>query len=202
MPAAKLSFDDELEQVLSAAGGQIPTTISAEMIPMNALTKRFIPAAQLAVLCPGPTMRSLTVLMAAALVAGCDHRPPDTAGPENAMPTPSAAAVSAALRPNFLVILADDLGYTDLGVFGSEIRTPNIDRLAANGLVLTNYYTSPICAPTRAELLSGTDHRLAGQGMMQVNIAGTVGYEGRLSERVISLATRLRDAGYFTAMTH
>jgi len=103
-------------------------------------------------------------------------------------------------RPNLLLIVADDLGYTDLGPFGSEIATPNIDSLAASGVVLTNYYTTPICAPTRSELMSGTDHHRAGEGMMQVNIEGMPGYEGRLNERVVTLAQRLRDAGYHTYM--
>jgi arylsulfatase A-like enzyme len=104
-------------------------------------------------------------------------------------------------RPNFLLIVADDLGQTDLGYYGSEINTPNIDRLAENGLVLTNFYTTPLCAPTRSELLSGTDHHRAGEGMMQVNISERLGYEGRLNHRVVSLATRLADAGYHTYMS-
>jgi len=103
-------------------------------------------------------------------------------------------------RPNLLLIVADDLGYNDLGVFGSEIATPNIDRLAASGLVLTNFYSAPLCAPTRAELLSGTDHHRAGEGMMQVHVQDTPGYEGHLNERVVSLATRLKEAGYHTYM--
>ena len=77
---------------------------------------------------------------------------------------------------------------------------PNIDQLAANGAVLTSYYSAPICAPTRAELLSGTDHHRAGEGLMQIHVTGRPGYEGYLSHRVVSLATRLRDVGYRTFM--
>src|SRR4051794_16219625 len=63
-------------------------------------------------------------------------------------------------RPNFLVIVADDLGFSDLGAFGGEIRTPNLDKLAHRGLRLTNFHATPLCAVTRSELLSGTDTNL------------------------------------------
>ena len=64
-------------------------------------------------------------------------------------------------RPNFLVILADDLGFSDLGAFGGEIATPNLDALAAGGLRLTDFHTAPTCSPTRSMLLTGTDHHLS-----------------------------------------
>jgi len=104
-------------------------------------------------------------------------------------------------RPNILLIVADDLGYNNLGVFGSDIRTPNIDRLARNGTILTNYYTAPLCAPTRAMLMSGTDTHRAGEGLIDTEVEGAPGYEGYLNHRVISLATRLREAGYHTYMS-
>jgi len=108
-------------------------------------------------------------------------------------------------RPNILIIVADDLGYTDLGVFGSEITTPNLDALAREGTIFTNFYVSPNCSPTRAMLLSGTDSHLAGLGNMSELIAqnqqGQPGYEGHLSFRVASLAELLGDAGYHTYMT-
>lgn len=69
-------------------------------------------------------------------------------------------------RPNILLILADDLGYSDLGAFGGEIHTPNLDALAKQGLVLTNMYAAPTCSPTRSMLMSGTDNHLAGLGSM------------------------------------
>ena len=62
-------------------------------------------------------------------------------------------------RPNFLVIVADDLGFSDVGCFGSEIKTPNIDRLAAKGVRFTDFHAAAACSPTRSMLLSGTDHR-------------------------------------------
>ena len=107
-------------------------------------------------------------------------------------------------RPNVLVILADDLGYTDLGVFGSEIRTPNLDRLAQEGLLLTNFLVAPTCSPTRAMLLTGVDSHLAGLGTMlgiaDANQVDQPGYAGILNERVVTLPTLLRDAGYHTYM--
>lgn len=69
-------------------------------------------------------------------------------------------------RPNFLVIVADDLGYSDLGAFGGEIRTPNLDRLARQGVRLTDFHASPSCSPTRAMLLTGMDNHRTGLGAM------------------------------------
>ena len=106
-------------------------------------------------------------------------------------------------RPNFLVILADDLGYSDLGFFGSEIATPNLDALAAEGVVLTNYHVMPTCAPTRAALLTGMDPHPVGMGSQGAssdpNQAGQRGYEGVMTQRVVSVASLLRDAGYHTS---
>jgi arylsulfatase len=103
-------------------------------------------------------------------------------------------------KPNVLLIMADDMGYTDLGAFGGEIRTPNLDRLAAAGTILTNYYSAPLCAPTRAMLLSGTDHHRAGEGRMGTVVEDAPGYEDYLNHRVVSLPARLQAAGYHTYM--
>lgn len=87
---------------------------------------------------------------------------------------------------------------------GSEIRTPNIDALAAEGVILTNYYVAPNCSPTRAMLLSGTDTHPVGLGTMagyaDEKQEGHPGYEGYLSDRVVTLSNLLRDAGYHTYM--
>ena len=108
-------------------------------------------------------------------------------------------------RPSFLLIVADDLGYSDLGVMGSEIRTPNLDRLATNGLLLTNFHVAPTCSPTRAMLLTGVDTHPAGLGTMHRQWSpeqqGQPGYEGVLSDRVVTVATLLRDAGYHTYLS-
>ena len=69
-------------------------------------------------------------------------------------------------RPNFLVIVADDLGFSDIGAFGGEIKTPNLDRLAHAGIRFTDFHSAPACSPTRAMLLTGTDHHIAGIGTM------------------------------------
>ncbi|MDR0278635.1 MAG: arylsulfatase [Paucimonas sp.] len=114
------------------------------------------------------------------------------------------AVVSAAERPNILLIVADDLGYSDLGAFGGEIATPNLDQLAANGLQLTNMYAAPTCSPTRSMLMSGTDNHLAGLGTMAEGIQpfqrGKPGYEGYLNQQAHSIAMLLRDGGYRTSM--
>lgn len=104
-------------------------------------------------------------------------------------------------RPNILLIVADDLGYADLGVYGSDIRTPNIDSLAAEGMLFTQFHTAPMCAPTRAMLLSGNNNHVAGMASQQRNgILGVPypGYEASLSDRVAPLPRVLRDTGYET----
>ena len=76
-------------------------------------------------------------------------------------------------RPNFLVIVADDLGFSDIGAFGGEIKTPNLDRLAYAGCRFTDFHSAPACSPTRAMLLTGTDHHIAGIGtMLEVAVPG------------------------------
>lgn len=121
------------------------------------------------------------------------------------MTLPAMAAAQAPLRPNIVVILADDLGFSDIGAFGGEIATPNLDKLARRGLRLTGFHTAAACSPTRAMLMSGTDNHRAGLGnMIELRSPGQVGqpgYEGYLSERVVSLPELLRDAGYETIMS-
>jgi arylsulfatase A-like enzyme len=108
-------------------------------------------------------------------------------------------------RPNILLIVADDLGYADLGIYGSEIPTPNLDSLATNGMLLTDFYASMTCSPTRSMLMSGTDNHLAGLGVMTgpTNEAhmNQPGYAGYLNYRVASMADLMSDAGYNTYMT-
>jgi arylsulfatase len=106
-------------------------------------------------------------------------------------------------RPNILVIVADDLGFSDLGAFGGEIHTPNLDRLAQDGIRFTDFHSAPACSPTRAMLLSGTDHHIAGIGTMQEGrLPGldVPGYEGFLNDRVVTVSEILRDGGYATMM--
>src|SRR4030095_974785 len=105
---------------------------------------------------------------------------------------------------NILWIVADDLGYTDLGCYGGDIKTPNIDLLAKQGLQFTRFHTSPLCAPTRAMLLSGNDNHVAGMGSM-FPVKGTPregkpGYERHLTDRIVTVAQLLKDGGYQTFM--
>lgn len=115
-----------------------------------------------------------------------------------------AVAADAARRPNILLIVADDLGYTDIGAFGAEIATPTLDKLAETGVKMTDFHVSPFCSPTRAMLMSGSDNHLVGFGdmaeLMTPEQRGKPGYEGYLNERVVPMAQVLRDAGYRTAM--
>ncbi|MEP1471611.1 MAG: arylsulfatase [Halieaceae bacterium] len=107
-------------------------------------------------------------------------------------------------KPNILLIMVDDMGWTDVGAFGSEISTPNIDALSRRGTLFTDFHVSVSCSPTRSMLLSGTDNHLAGLGnmgeMLAPNQKGKPGYEGHLNKRVVSLAENLREGGYNTYM--
>ncbi|GAM86728.1 hypothetical protein ANO11243_047470 [Dothideomycetidae sp. 11243] len=131
------------------------------------------------------------------------------------------AATAHPKRPNFLVIVADDLGFSDLSCFGGEIRTPNIDKLASNGIRFTDFHAAAACSPSRAMIMTGTDHHIAGLGNLiewtnrsgqnaptkdnqkyfdTAPQRGAPGYEGYLNERVVTLPEILRDNGYLTLM--
>ncbi|SDS92737.1 arylsulfatase [Pseudomonas oryzae] len=118
---------------------------------------------------------------------------------------PAQAASTDPARPNILLIVADDMGHADLGSFGGEIDTPNLDSLAASGVRMSNFQAAPACSPTRAALLTGVDPHLAGLGNMAEELApnqeGKPGYEGHLNERVVTVASLLRDAGYNTYLS-
>nr|WP_242526335.1 arylsulfatase [Novosphingobium sp. KA1] len=158
------------------------------------LSRRFLGASALAA----------PLLAGAAMPAAAQTAPlPAPLSPPLSAAVP--AAVPAAARPNFLVIVADDLGWSDLGAFGGEIATPNLDRLALGGLRLTGFHTAPTCSPTRAMLLSGTDNHLAGLGNMAEltapNQKDHAGYEGYLRPEVATLAERLAAGGYRTLIS-
>ncbi|MBN2506724.1 MAG: arylsulfatase [Verrucomicrobia bacterium] len=116
----------------------------------------------------------------------------------------AASPAAEGKRPNIVIILGDDLGFSDLGAFGGEIRTPNLDGLAKAGVRCTQFYTSASCSPTRSMLLSGVDTHLNGLGAMDEwaapNQWGVDGYEGDLNKRVTTLPQVLKDAGYHTYM--
>jgi arylsulfatase len=105
-------------------------------------------------------------------------------------------------RPNIILILADDMGFSDIGCFGSEIATPNLDRLAASGMRLTEYYNNPRCCPSRASIMTGLYSQQAGMGMMVAdpNRYPFPGYAGVLSDKTITIPEALKSVGYNTAM--
>ncbi len=104
-------------------------------------------------------------------------------------------------KPNIILIMADDMGYSDLGFMGSGIETPNIDRLAGNGLIFNRFYNTGRCCPTRASLLSGQYAHNTGLGWMTVSNLGHPGYTGDMNQQSITIAQALKPAGYSTYMT-
>jgi arylsulfatase len=117
----------------------------------------------------------------------------------------TVAALPAHAKFNVLLIIADDMGFTDIGSFGADFETPNLDKLASEGLRLTNFHTSVSCSPTRSMVMTGTDNHIAGVGNMRElitpNQVGKPGYEGHLNERVVTLAEVFREDGYNTYMS-
>ena len=113
-----------------------------------------------------------------------------------------AQSAIGAKKPNFLIIMGDDFGYSDIGSFGSEISTPNLDALAKEGKIFTNYHTAPTCSPARVALMTGVDWHVGGIGTMYELIApnqvGKPGYETYINDKVVTVAELLRDAGYNT----
>jgi arylsulfatase A-like enzyme len=108
-----------------------------------------------------------------------------------------AVGASDSARPNIVLILVDDLGYSDLGCYGGEIETPNIDRLAQNGVRMTQLYNSARCCPTRASLMTGLYPHQTGVGFMTAD-NGKPGYRGFLNDRCVTTASLLQTAGYKT----
>ena len=109
------------------------------------------------------------------------------------------AASAASSKPNIIVILADDMGFCDIGCYGSEISTPNLDALAKSGVRSTHFRNTARCCPTRAALLTGVYSHQAGVGHM-VNDYGVPGYRGELSRNAVTIAEALKGANYSTAM--
>jgi arylsulfatase len=113
-----------------------------------------------------------------------------------------AVAAPEMRRPNIVVFLVDDVGFSDIGCYGSEIPTPNLDRLAAEGVRFTQFYNTARCSPTRASLITGLYPHQAGMGWLDGKAEPeSKGFHGKLLPRCVTIAEVLRDAGYFTAMT-
>ena len=120
--------------------------------------------------------------------------------PSRAAARDSSSASGAAQRPNIIVIMADDMGYSDIGCYGGEVQTPNLDQLAADGLRFTQFYNAARCCPTRASILTGLYPHQAGVGAM-VGPGDRPGYRGRLNESCVTFAEVLKEAGYQTFMS-
>ena len=103
-------------------------------------------------------------------------------------------------RPNIIIILADDMGYSDLGCYGGEVETPNLDRLASNGLRYRQFYNSARSCPTRASLMTGLYPHQAGMGWMAAADMQRPAYQGYLNNQCVTIAEVLKDAGYATYM--
>ncbi|NDG42466.1 MAG: arylsulfatase, partial [Betaproteobacteria bacterium] len=113
-------------------------------------------------------------------------------------PQPASAPAGA---PNVIYIVFDDMGFADLGCYGSEIATPHIDAMAAGGLRYTNFHTTALCSPTRAALLTGRNHHSVGMGGLADWDLGFPGMRGRISRSAGTLAEMLRAQGYNTFAT-
>jgi arylsulfatase A-like enzyme len=115
---------------------------------------------------------------------------------------PLAAQAAQASPPNIVLIVGDDVGYSDLGSYGGEISTPNLDALAAQGVRFSNFHVTASCSPSRSMLMTGVDNHLNGLGNMDITMPfehkGKPGYEGELNEHVVTVAQLLRDNGYHT----
>lgn len=130
----------------------------------------------------------LFLFVAAALPSGLVAAPPPAARP--------------ASPPNVVVILADDMGFSDISSYGGEIPTPNIDSIGQNGVRFRNFYNTARCCPTRASLLTGVSPHQAGVGYMIKDFGPEhPGYRGELADRVVTIPEVLEAAGYYTAMT-
>ena len=116
-----------------------------------------------------------------------------------------AFSAHAANRPNIVVLVADDWGFSDVGAFGGEIATPHLDALAQRGMRFTNFHVAASCAPTRSMLLTGVDNHKAGIGNLRESMpqahVGKPGYLGSLNNNVVTIATLLQDSGYRTYVT-
>ena len=113
---------------------------------------------------------------------------------------PTAVSCTYADRPNIVIIMVDDMGFSDIGCYGAETETPNLDALAGSGIRFTQFYNTGRCCPTRAALLTGLYQHQAGIGHMTADY-GHPAYRGALNDKCVTIAEALKPAGYFTAIT-
>ncbi len=145
------------------------------------------------------SMRFLMLILVVAVAASCSVET------QRGDQKPAANQdISVDRRPNILLVVADDMGFSDIEPFGAEIETPTISRLAKSGVAFTNFYAAPTCSPSRAMLMTGMDNHIAGIGNMAETVAdnqlGLPGYEGHLRREVPTIAERLSEQGYRTVM--
>ena len=112
----------------------------------------------------------------------------------------AACLAQKSTKPNIILVMVDDMGYSDIGSYGSEIQTPNLDKLAAEGIRFKEFYNNSICAPTRASLMTGQYQHKAGVGYFDVNL-GLPAYQGYLNKESLTLAEVLKQNGYSTLMS-
>jgi arylsulfatase/uncharacterized sulfatase len=117
----------------------------------------------------------------------------------------ACGVLAAATRPNLVVLVADDWGFTDLGAFGGEIDTPHLNALARRGTRFANFHAAASCAPTRSMLLTGVDNHRNGVGNLRETLPrehiGKPGYQGSMTPNVVTVASLLQDSGYRTYIT-
>lgn len=126
-----------------------------------------------------------------------------TMGAVTAFSSLSSPTHSSSRRPNIIIIMADDMGFSDIGCYGAEIDPPNLDRLAREGMRFTQFYNCARCSPSRASLLTGLYPHKAGMGTL-VNLSGKPrppAYQGYLSDRSFTIAEALKPAGYHSLMS-
>lgn len=135
-------------------------------------------------------MKKLPLLTAAGLLAACNPTPDEKNEKEQKTD-----------KPNIIIVMCDDMGFSDIGCYGSEIPTPNIDQLAENGLRYTQFYNTARCCPTRASLLTGLYPHKTGMGWMTASDLGHPGYTGDLNNHCLTIAQVLKPTGYSTYMS-
>ena len=135
--------------------------------------------------------KTIALLITAVLLTGCTGK----------YASKEQAGSLGESRPNIVLIMADDMGFSDIGCYGGEVQTPSIDGLASKGLRYTQFYNNARCCPTRASLMTGVYPQQAGMGWMTAADLGTPEYQGELNDKTVTIAEVLKDAGYATYMT-
>lgn len=177
---------------IALAGKPVPYSCVAAPVDLSLLTS--VVAALLILVC--------VVIVPTADARGMTQEPSNQAsiGEETAAPQPN----NTQEQPNVLIIVADDLGWSDIGAFGGEIRTPILNSLAERGVMMTQFYVAPTCAPTRSMLMTGVDNHLAGVGVMGgIRAPNQTGrnFEAKLHEDVVTLAEVAKASGYRTFLS-